>query len=551
MKRYLSLAFLLFTGFTSASFAQCISGDCFEGKGTYVYPSGAKYIGQFVNGKIHGEGILYFSNGNKYIGNWENHYREGKGRMEFQNGDTYIGQFRKSKMSGIGEMRYANGDKYEGEWAEDLKHGKGKYHFADKSIYEGEFSRDKMHGEGVIKYPNGDKYVGNWKNNKKDGQGSLEKQDGTTVEGFWENGSYVTNGQETPVEENITVNKDNQDLPNCNKVYCAEGKGVYTYADGSRYVGEFLRGKPLGQGTCYYSNGDKYVGHWKNHAPHGEGIMYFSSGRQIGAIWENGKAVKELEPQGEKMPDTYVQIDEDKAVKIWAVVVGVARYVHMPVLKYTDDDAYQIYAFLKSPEGGALPDNQIKVLIDEDATRLNVLKAMREVFLRADENDVVLFYFSGHGLQGAFLPVDFDGFHNKLKHEDIKEIFASTNAKHKVCFADACHSGSLSAQKSTELDGLMSKYYKAFQTSSGGTALLVSSKSDEYSLEDMGLRQGVFSHFLIRGLKGEADKNKDQIISIQELFDFIFLKVRNYTANAQTPSITGRYDPKMPVAVVR
>ena len=69
----------------------------------------------------------------------------------------------------------------------------------------------------------------------------------------------------------------------------------------------------------------------------------------------------------------------------------------------------------------------------------------------------------------------------------------------------------------------------AFDNSTGGTALLMSSKGEEYSLEDQGLRQGIFSHYLIRGLKGEADKNKNKIVTIQELYDFVFKKVRNYT----------------------
>ena len=44
---------------------------------------------------------------------------------------------------------------------------------------------------------------------------------------------------------------------------------------------------------------------------------------------------------------TRPQFDED--VKIYAMIVGVARYDHMPTLKYTDDDAYKIYAFLQKP----------------------------------------------------------------------------------------------------------------------------------------------------------------------------------------------------------
>ena len=81
--------------------------------------------------------------------------------------------------------------------------------------------------------------------------------------------------------------------------------------------------------------------------------------------------------------------------------------------------------------------------------------------------------------------------------------------------------------------------------------MIMSSKADETSLESSGLRQGVFSHFLIRGLKGEADTNKDKVVSVGELFEYINDKVREYTGNRQSPVIKGTYDPKMPVAVGR
>jgi len=279
--------------------------------------------------------------------------------------------------------------------------------------------------------------------------------------------------------------------------------------------------------------------------------MYYKYGRVLGAVWNNGNVIKELGSGDTPIRNEYVEIDQSPNVKIWAVIVGVARYQHMPVLKYTDDDAYHTYAFLKSPEGGALPDSQIRVLIDEDATRGNILRTMRNVFLRADENDVVILYFSGHGLPGSFLPVDFNGFNNKVKHEDIKNIFKASKAKHKLCLADACHSGTLTAMRSIPLENTLKKFYSAFDNSTGGTALLMSSKGEEYSLEDQGLRQGIFSHFLIRGLKGEADKNKNKIITVQELYDFVFKKVRNYTGNAQSPTLTGVYDSRMPVSVIR
>lgn len=566
MKKLLCLSIIVvFTFFQNAS-AQCIQGNCYDGQGVYVYPSGAKYKGQFRKGKINGQGILYFSNGNKYIGKWVDHYRQGKGRLVFTNGDVYDGNFRKSKFHGIGLMAFANGDQYKGNWVDDYMHGEGSYDYHNGDRYEGQFRKGKLHGQGTMYYSDGDRFVGNWKENLKDGQGTYIRSNGKEIAGIWmagkitrqESSTTSTNTNTSSSQTtNTTANTTSSSAPanssglvNCNNTYCEEGRGTYTYGDGTQWVGAFQNGQPAGDGICYYSNGDKYVGSWDRHAPHGEGIMYYTSGRVMGAVWEHGRPVGTIEANDQMVETEPVEVEYNTSVKIWAVVVGVARYDHMPVLKYTDDDAYQIFAFLKSPEGGALPDNQIKVLVDDDATRDNIIKSMRELFLKADDNDVVMIYFSGHGLPGSFLPFDFDGFNNKLYHDDIQKIFKETKAKHKLALADACHAGSMLAMRAP-IDKTLQSYYKAFEDSDGGTALLLSSKGDEYSLEDMGLRQGIFSHFLIRGLKGEADKNKNKIVSVQELYDFVNQKVRTYTGNAQTPTISGKYDPNMPISAVR
>ena len=109
--------------------------------------------------------------------------------------------------------------------------------------------------------------------------------------------------------------------------------------------------------TCYYANGDRYEGYWDNHAPHGEGTMFFESGLVYGAMWNHGQSTKQLLSKQEFVFNDKIQVDKNKEVMIWSVIVGISKYEHMPSLKYADDDAYRIYAFLKSPEGGALPDN--------------------------------------------------------------------------------------------------------------------------------------------------------------------------------------------------
>ncbi len=536
---------IVMVGFSLSLNAQldCIKGDCQNGYGTAVFPSGARYIGDFSNGELHGRGILYFPDGSKYIGHWEHQYRQGRGRMVLADGSEYLGDFQASKFQGQGKMTYANGNVYEGTWIAGEPSGQGILTYYNGDRFEGDFLAGQAGGQGTLYYADGSRYEGEWSENRRHGLGTMYYPEGEQVSGQWEHGQYLADWGR------LAFDGDTTNLRDCNLMQCVSGKGKFAYGDGSRYVGDFNNGVPEGVGTVYYASGDRYEGGWRNHGPHGKGVMYYRTGRVVGAIWDFGSPVRQLFASQEE-PPAAIQVDQNPEVKIWAVIVGAARYTHMPALRYTDDDAYHLYAFLKSPEGGALPDNQVELLIDEDATHQGILSAMRTIFLRADENDMVMFYFSGHGLQGAFLPIDYDGYANRLDHEEIREVLQATQARHKLILADACHSGSLMATRQP-VHVALQQYYEALNASRGGTALLLSSKGEEYSLEDGGLRSGIFSHFLIRGLKGEANANSDNLISIRELFSYVHQKVRQYTGNVQTPTLTGDYDSNMPVAVLR
>ena len=96
MIRIFSIFSFLFFSVVGVS-AQCTSGDCINGKGTFVFPSGAKYTGQFRNGEIHGIGICYYSDGGKYQGEWRNRYPEGKGIRTYSDGTKREGLWKKGK----------------------------------------------------------------------------------------------------------------------------------------------------------------------------------------------------------------------------------------------------------------------------------------------------------------------------------------------------------------------------------------------------------------------------------------------------------------------
>ncbi len=538
--------------------AQCISGDCENGKGVYRFPNQAQYVGDFQNGMLHGEGTCYYPDESRYIGQWAYRFPHGEGTMTFADGtqvsgiwDNGIlvdenGEILEDEMT-TKAMEDINSNLQTGCLSGDCEHGEGTYAYADGSRYEGSFVNGKKHGLGTFFYANGNKYIGHFMFDQYSGTGKMMEKEGDVIEGLWAKGELKS-------ANDNNGDRDKVEYRDCSRGDCMSGLGTFFYNEG-KFVGEFLNGMPI-KGTIYFHNGDKYTGELKNHTFHGWGVLYHKKFKnEIKGYWENsayiGKKRKDNPPKTQPSPPPAKSIPQIvKKQRVWAVVVGVSTYTAMPSLKFTDDDAYRMYAFFKSPEGGALPDDQISILIDEDANREKILSTMNRVFTQAGRDDLVILYFSGHGLKGSFLPSDFDGYGNKILHEEINQIFESSPARHKLCIADACHSGGLLASRGA-ISGTLETYYNRLAQSQGGTALIMSSKSEETSLESNGLRQGVFSHFLLRGLKGEADSDGDMIIEITELFKYINAQVTEYTGRRQTPVLKGRFDENMPIGVVR
>lgn len=444
----------------------CLKGDCVNGYGEAVFPSGSRYIGTFVNRKPHGNGTMFFPEGHRYTGNWKNQYREGKGTFTFADGDVYEGEFIRNAFEGLGIMTFKSGGIYDGNWLASTPHGYGVLLSKGGNRYAGNFVKGKFDGIGIMWYADGSRYDGTWKAGFRNGIGTFTATDGHQNQGYWNNDTFLGASPELPI---------------------IQYTGIDSSTEASSKTSSPFNSNPLAA---------------------------------------------------------------DNSVRVWAVLVGVAQYNQLQVLRYTDDDAYKLSGFLRSPEGGAVPESQMAVLIDEDAKRDAIIQALVRAANQADENDVLIFYFSGHGIEGAFLPVDFDGVHNKLPHAEIRDILNISRAKSKIVLADACHSGSLFTAK-TPVSQVLEKYYAAFALSKGGLALLLSSRSNEYSLEDNKLRAGVFSYYLMKGVRGIADSNMNGVITVQELFTYLHANVRSYTLNAQTPLLLGNFDPQMPFAVIR
>lgn len=259
---------------------------------------------------------------------------------------------------------------------------------------------------------------------------------------------------------------------------------------------------------------------------------------------------------------------EPKVPQIWAVIVGVSKYQDNKMnLNYADNDAKMMYDFFKSPKGGRLDDEHVVLLSNEQATRANILKEMKNKFSKAFDDDMVILYIAGHGMPEATGNEVYFLCHDAQKNNlegtaiaqsDIQKMFNSTRAKKKIWLADACHSGGMGLGEGLrgaedEQAYQVNKLLSAIAVSNKGTALLTASSASETSREasKWGGGHGVFTYFLEKGLQGEADQNKDGVINIRELYEYTYRNTALETNGNQHPELKGSFDNRLPMSVIK
>lgn len=220
--------------------------------------------------------------------------------------------------------------------------------------------------------------------------------------------------------------------------------------------------------------------------------------------------------------------------KTYAVIVGVEKYDGtVPNLTAAVDDAQRVYNFLVKKNDSA----NIILLKDFQATKQNIIRAM-EVFKKAAPGDFIVFYFSGHGAPDLFCPTNVNAGQMALWHSDIKKAFRASVARSKLCIADACYSGSIktSTRPTTRPASVAEK---------GNIIVFMSSKKNETSIESKYYNTGLFTNFLLTGLSGQADENKNRKVTAYELYVYVRAKVKAASKNTQTPVMQGRFDKEL------
>lgn len=214
--------------------------------------------------------------------------------------------------------------------------------------------------------------------------------------------------------------------------------------------------------------------------------------------------------------------------KTYVVSVGVANYKELSSLVKTEKDAKSMSDLFKQKT------QDVILLTGKYATKERIMKSLSDQFSRATKNDVVVFFFSGHGYQGGICPYDMStsNISTGLSYKEIKAILKKSKAKNKIIIADACYSGGLRDRGSAD---------NSQSNSNDNVILFLSSRGNETSAESPLSTNGYFTKALLRGLKGGADTNRDKRISAKEIFTFVSDKVKKDTKDEQHPVMWGKF----------
>jgi hypothetical protein len=246
----------------------------------------------------------------------------------------------------------------------------------------------------------------------------------------------------------------------------------------------------------------------------------------------------------------------------YAVVVGIEQYRNkLPKADFAAHDAKVMGDYLSKTMG--FSEENIAVLLNEQATRTDLEKYIEHWLPNRVEKDSTVFvYYSGHGAPNpktgdAYLVpydgdpafVDATGYPLKRLYEQLGKL----PAKEVVVLLDSCFSGA--GGRSVLAKGMRPMVLSVENPvlAGGKTVVLAAGKGDQVSSTYDQKGHGLLTYFFLKGLRGEADANKDGSVDLAEVYEYLKPQVertarREYN-NDQTPQLLG--SPGLPAKGVR
>lgn len=242
-----------------------------------------------------------------------------------------------------------------------------------------------------------------------------------------------------------------------------------------------------------------------------------------------------------------------------AVITGVDRYLDANIddLSFARADAVAVAELLDRLHPAEVDTD---VLLDEDATRRNLMIAIGEKLPQVTtEDDVVLLYFAGHGSPETTAGVDDAARYLVLHDTEYDSVFATGLDMERelprlferihrprlvLMLIDACFSGRAGGRTfegprlRAERSHVRGQRVSLTGLELGEGRLMIAACDDhQVAREEAALGHGVFTNYL---LKGPSVTDDNETVGLLQLYEEIAAAVRVHTGGRQTPVLNGR-----------
>jgi hypothetical protein len=472
-------------------------------RGTYSFPDGSKYIGEFKAGNFGGFGTFYYANGSVYIGEWFNGNRNGNGSLTYRNGTKYVGEWRDGFQNGMGVEYTAEG----------------------RVLASGTYSKGKSNASYEI------------------------------------DSSRFPFNTETPASLGLQANLTQSNLNACQGNdqkkwnYCI---GIEDYDSGviRKFVGIYLNGERSGLGIEYAKDGSVLrSGTWKgfyrlvtSHAVDTQRFPFNSSvfaAVSQTSIPDTGKVERDrlaadLEASRKKQQELEEQLRASQVAATQnsrpaqnmsterrvALVIGNATYKINP-LKNPVNDSTDMARSLRSVGFDVIEAN--------NTTLAQMREATRRFADKLGNSDVGLVYYSGHGVEvkgkNYLIPVNAD---IKREYEVVDQAFDASqflemmdnirgpnNKRVNILIVDACRNNELQRSWRSTNNGL------ARMDAPGGTFISFATAPGRVAADGIG-RNSPYTKHLLQALKQPN-------VPIEQVFKVVRRNVMEETKGEQIP----------------
>ena len=557
-----------------------------HGQGTYTYANGDKYVGNFKDDKSHGQGTYTYASGDKYVGEYKDDKKNGQGTYTHANGDKYVGEFKDGKENGPGTYTHANGDKYVGNFKDGKSHGQGTYYFladnqAKGAKYVGEFKDGVSHGLGMKTLTNGTWYYGEWQNDKPHGQGIIfYSHSGERQEGIWADGKFIREAKVNlpALNNNIATNTDRTDIERERQQLAEERRRLdeekrqREQAKSSQRINlQVTHTQPNTDGSFFIevkTNADtaslKIDGKEEGGKADGNYIIKRvaragqASSFKIIATDVYGNTDTKSITVSRTIVDSKVtyaalnpgQVKQQSTRDAVAIIIGIADYKSLPKADFANDDARAFYDYAIRALG-IKPEN-IKLLVDADAEEIEILRTFRNWLPSKvrSTTDVYVFY-SGHGLPTA----DGQGLYlippsaakdliddTAIPFSKINAALQSARPKSVTMILDACYSGQARSGETLVASARPVRLKTENRLFPENFTVITASQNDQISSSNPDLQHGIFSYYLMKGMEGDADANRDGKITLGEMQAYLVENVGRQAGmmnRKQEPQLVG------------